>query len=71
MSSRRVTRRTSSKLRHHASRHHTSAQMVAALDRMIHLGEGRRAAALHTNAMSITIQPHTIHHSSVVESSYS
>jgi hypothetical protein len=65
MSSRRVTRRTSSKLRHHASRHHTSAQMVAALHRMIHLGEGRRTAALHVNAMSITIQPHTIHHSSV------
>jgi hypothetical protein len=39
--------------------------MVAALHRMIHLGEGRRAAALHVNAMSITVQPHAIHASSV------
>jgi hypothetical protein len=39
--------------------------MVAALHRIIHLGEGRRTAALRVNAMSTTIQPHTIHASSV------
>jgi hypothetical protein len=32
---------------------------------MIHLGEGKKAAALHVNAMSIHIQSHTIHASSV------
>ena len=65
MPSRKVTRRLSNKLSHHASRHHTSAQMVTALHRMIQLGEGKRAAALHVNALSTTIEPHTIHASSV------
>jgi outer membrane biosynthesis protein TonB len=39
--------------------------MVAALHRIIHLGEGFRQAAEHVNALSATFKPHTIHRSSV------
>jgi hypothetical protein len=39
--------------------------MVAALHRMIHLGEGVRAAATHVNALSSTVKPHVIHRSSL------
>jgi hypothetical protein len=39
--------------------------MVAALHRIIHLGEGFSAAATHVNALSMTVKPHSIHYSSV------
>jgi len=39
--------------------------MIAALHRMIHLDEGVRTAAAHVNALSITVQPHCLHRSSL------
>jgi hypothetical protein len=65
MSPQRVSRRSSARLSRHASRRWSIAQMVAALHRMVQLGDPVRSAVQFVNGQSHSVQPHLLSRSAV------